>query len=128
MLQNAVKGNKGAMRAYLAFMGPHLAEMHRLRKDTGRIYLHCDPTASHYFKGIMDAIFDERNLKDNEFFRNEIIWSYRTGGASKKEFAKKHDIIEFYQDLRSPLCKRGFKPRLQGVIRSYHRKVRKFCS
>ena len=96
VLQNAVRGNKGAMRAYLAFIGVRLAEMHRVLKDTGSIYLHCDPTASHYLKGIMDAIWDQRNLKKNEFFRNEIVWSYRTGGASKTEFSKKHDIILFY--------------------------------
>ena len=96
VLQNAVSGNKGAMRAYLAFMGPRLAEMHRLLKNTGSIYLHCDPTASHYLKGVMDAIWDQGNRKKNEHFRNEIVWSYRTGGASKKEFSKKHDIILFY--------------------------------
>ena len=90
MLQNAVSGNKGSMRAYLAFMGPRLAEMHRLLKDTGSIYLHCDPTASHYLKGVMDAIFDEKN------YRNEIVWHYHTGGASKRWYAKKHDTILFY--------------------------------
>ena len=60
VLQNAVRGNKGSMRAYLAFMGPRLAEMHRILNDTGNIYLHCDPTASHYLKGVMDAIWDQR--------------------------------------------------------------------
>ena len=96
VLQNAVSGNKGAMRAYLAFMGPRLTEMHRILKDTGSIYLHCDPTASHYLKGVMDAIWDQNNRKKNEYFRNEIVWSYRTGGASKTEFSKKHDIILLY--------------------------------
>ena len=90
VLQNAVSGNKGAMRAYLAFMGPRLAEMHRILKDTGSIYLHCDPTASHYLKGVMDAIFDVKN------YRNEIVWHYHTGGASKRWFAKKHDTLLFY--------------------------------
>ncbi len=96
VLQNAVSGNKGAMRAYLAFMGPRLAEMHRLLKETGSIYLHCDPTASHYLKGIMDAIWDQNNRKKNEHFRNEIVWSYRSGGISKNWFARKHDVILFY--------------------------------
>lgn len=96
VLQNAVSGNKGSMRAYLAFMGPRLAEMHRPLKDTGSIYLHCDPTASHYLKGVMDAIWDQDNKKHNEYFRNEIIWSYRTGGAGSKRFSKKHDTIFFY--------------------------------
>lgn len=96
VLQNAVKGNKGSMRAYLAFMGPRLAEMHRLLKDTGSIYLHCDQKASHYLKGVMDAIWDQKNLKDNDFFQNDIIWGYRTGGASKKRWARKHDNLLFY--------------------------------
>ena len=51
------------MRAYLAFMGPRIAAMHRILKDTGSIYLHCDPTASHYLKGMMDVIFDQSNRK-----------------------------------------------------------------
>ncbi len=91
VLQNAVSGNKGAMRAYLAFMGPRLAEMHRLLKDTGSIYLHCDPTASHYLKGVMDAIYEVQN------FRNEIVWYYDgPQRPSKKNFGKKHDTILRY--------------------------------
>ena len=96
VLQNAVSGNKGAMRAYLAFMGPRLAEMHRILKDTGSLYLHCDPTASHYLKGIMDAIFDQGNRKKNDLFRNEIVWCYRGAGYPKKDFGRRHDIIFRY--------------------------------
>ena len=97
VLQDAVSGNKGAMRAYLAFMGPRLAEMHRLLKDTGSIYLHCDPTASHYLKGVMDAIWDQDNRKKNECFRNEIVWHYQAGTAPKTAFGRKHDTIFFYR-------------------------------
>lgn len=75
------------MAAFLCFMAVRLVAMRRVLKDTGSIYLHCDPTASHYLKLIMDSIFGARN------FRNEIIWSYRTGGSSKYHFAKKHDVI-----------------------------------
>ena len=96
VLQNAVSGNKGAMRAYLAFMGPRLVEMHRILKDTGSIYLHCDPTASHYLKGVMDAIWDQDNRKKNEYFRNEIVWCYRGAGYPKKDFGRRHDIILRY--------------------------------
>ena len=97
VLQNAVSGNKGAMRAYLAFMGPRLAEMHRILKDTGSIYLHCDPTASHYLKGVMDAIWDHSNRKKNEHFKNEIVWHYyNVASTSKKFYGRKHDIILFY--------------------------------
>ena len=76
--------------AYLVNMGVRLVEMRRVLKDTGSIYLHCDPTASHYLKILMDCIFGKKN------FRNEIIWHYRTGGIGKKHFAKKHDVILFY--------------------------------
>jgi len=58
------------MMAYLAMMAPRLLEMKRILKDTGSIYLHCDPTASHYLKLLMDAVFGGNN------FRNEIVWCY----------------------------------------------------
>lgn len=96
VLQNAVSGNKGSMRAYLAFMGPRLAEMHRLLKDTGSIYLHCDPTASHYLKGVMDAIWDRNNHKKNQYFRNEIVWSYQGTAEPANAFKRKHDTILFF--------------------------------
>ena len=65
--------------------------MQRILKDTGSIYLHCDPTMSHYLKILMDIIFGEEN------FRNEINWFYPdTPGRSKKYFSRKTDIIFFY--------------------------------
>ena len=75
---------------YTAYMAIRLIECHRILKHTGSLYLHCDPTMSHYLKITLDCIFGEGN------FRNEIIWHYQTGGASKKTFARKHDIILFY--------------------------------
>lgn len=78
------------MAAFLCYMAVRLIAMRRLLKPTGSIYLHCDPTASHYLKMLMDAIFGRKN------FQNEIIWSYRTGGSSKTRFSKKHDVILFY--------------------------------
>lgn len=80
-----------SMPEYLDFMFPRLTECHRLLKDTGSIYLHCDPTASHYLKVLaLDMIFGMKN------FRNEIVWAYRSGGVSKNWFARKHDVILFY--------------------------------
>ena len=96
VLRRTVSGNKGAMRAYLAFMGPRLAEMHRVLAPTGSIYLHCDPTASHYLKGLMDAIWDQNNRVKNEYFRNEIVWGYKGPSSAKRWFPRKHDIILFY--------------------------------
>ena len=75
---------------YLVYMAIRLIECHRVLKDTGSVYLHCDPTMSHYLKIILDCIFGEKN------FRNEIVWGYKTGGAPKDRFSKKHDVILFY--------------------------------
>ena len=97
VLQNTVSGTKGAMRAYLAFMGPRLAEMYRVLAPTGSIYLHCDPTASHYLKGVMDTIFGDEN------FRNEIVWGYKGPSSTKRWFPRKHDIILFYGKTSSAL-------------------------
>lgn len=78
--------------AYLVMMAPRLEELWRAMKPTGSLYLHCDPTASHYLKLVLDAIFCSRGGR----FVNEIAWCYASGGVSKKYFAKKHDIIFFY--------------------------------
>jgi site-specific DNA-methyltransferase (adenine-specific) len=75
---------------YLVMMVPRLLEIHRVMNDTGSLYLHCDPTASHYLKIVLDCIFGESN------FRNEIAWTYKGGGRSKNAFARKHDIILYY--------------------------------
>ena len=78
------------MMAYLTMMCIRLLELKRVLKDTGSIYLHCDPTASHYLKIVMDAVFEAKN------FRNEIAWCYRGAGYPKKDFGKRHDIIFRY--------------------------------
>ena len=83
------------MGAFLCFMGVRILEMHRVLKPTGSIYLHCDPTASHYLKLMLDGIFGRKN------FRNEIVWCYSTGGASPSRFSKKHDIILYYSKGKS---------------------------
>ena len=83
-----VHGN--GMASYLSMMAQRLREMKRVLKPTGSIYLHCDPTASHYLKLLMDAVFG----KDS--FRNEIIWHYRKWSTGKYSFQKNHDILLFY--------------------------------
>ena len=82
------------MTAYLTMMAPRLLELRRVMKPTASIYLHCDPTASHYLKALMDSVFGARN------FVNEIVWSYRTGGSGSRTFAKKHDVLLFYSQGR----------------------------
>ena len=90
IIQASAHTADNSMMIYLMAMSIRLIEMHRILKPTGSIYLHCDPTASHYLKLVMDAVFEHDN------FRNEVVWSYRTGGASKTRFAEKHDVILFY--------------------------------
>jgi site-specific DNA-methyltransferase (adenine-specific) len=80
-----------SMMAYLSMMAPRLLEMKRVLKNTGSIYLHCDPTASHYLKLLMDAVFGTEN------FLNEIIWRYEgPQSPSPTMFATKHDVILRY--------------------------------
>ena len=81
---------KSKMLSYTSYMAERLFMMHRILKDTGSIYLHCDPYASHYLKVIMDAIFGEKQ------FQNEVIWYYKNASRGKKRFAKAHDVILWY--------------------------------
>jgi len=78
------------MLAYLAMMAPRLIELRRILKSTGSIYLHCDPTASHYLKILMDGVFGPA------YFLNEIIWHYRKWPAGKYTFQRNHDVLLFY--------------------------------
>ena len=83
---------KGDLLAYLIHIILRIAEIFRVLKPTGSFYLHCDPTASHYLKLVLDSIFCAKGGD----FKNEIIWCYKSGGATNKYFAKKHDIILYY--------------------------------
>ena len=74
-------------KSYLAYMAVRLLEMHRILKPTGSIYLHCDPTMSHYLKLVMDAVFGRKA------FRNEIVWSYHRWTGATKHFQRMHDVI-----------------------------------
>jgi DNA modification methylase len=87
----AVLGDNGLL-AYLMSMTQRVNEIQRVLKPTGSFYLHCDPTASHYLKLLLDAIF----CPSGGNFVNEIIWCYSIGGKSKNAFGRKHDTIFFY--------------------------------
>ena len=79
------------MGAFLCWLGVRLMEMRRVLRQDGSIYLHCDPTASHYIKAMMDGIFGRKN------FRNEIIWHYyNIASVARKHFGRKHDILFWY--------------------------------
>jgi site-specific DNA-methyltransferase (adenine-specific) len=92
LLMQAMKAAIGtnAMMAYLAMMAVRLVELHRVLRPTGSLYLHCDPTASHYLKLVLDAVFGSRN------FRNEIAWCYHKWSVAQGQFVRNHDVILFY--------------------------------
>ena len=106
-----------SMQAYLSFMALRLQECHRILRPTGSLYLHCDPTASHYLKQLLDAIFGRGQ------FRNEIIWSYGLGGSSRRWYSRKHDVILFYTSTDrytfnkplEPATSQRMKGKMKGV-------------
>lgn len=101
------------MLAYLAMMAPRLLELRRVLKQTGSIFLHCDPTASHYLKLLMDAVFGP------ETFRNEIIWR-RTGAHGKaNRCAPIHDTILFYTKTRDYKWNDPKRPYMKGHVDDY---------
>lgn len=87
---NALRHTQPRLLAYLVYMSYRLFEMLRILKPTGSIYLHCDPTASHYIKVIMDGIFGHQN------FRNEIIWKRTSAHNSGRMFGPIHDVVLYY--------------------------------
>ncbi len=84
------------MMAYLVMMAVRLKELHRVLKPTGSLYLHCDPTASHYLKILLDTIFGADN------FTNEIVWKRTSGRKSVSQYGRVHDIILFFSKNSSP--------------------------
>ena len=86
-----------SLLAYLVSMSLRITEIFRVLKDTGTFFLHCDPTASHYLKLVLDAIF----LPQGGDFQNEIAWCYSQGGRSRARFPRKHDVIFWYSKGKS---------------------------
>ncbi len=82
-------GSRSA-KYYLIYMAVRLFEMHRILKETGSLYLHCDPTASHYLKLLLDTIFGTSN------FMNEVVWNYGKWSNVINHFQKNHDVILYY--------------------------------
>lgn len=102
--------------AYLTMMAVRLIELHRVLKATGSIFLHCDPTASHYLKLLMDSIFGFSN------YRNEIIWKRKAGrGETNKKavrFGVSHDILLFYGKSKDANFERQYRPNNKSYIDS----------
>jgi len=103
------------MLAYLSMMVPRLIELRRVLKPTGSIFLHCDPTASHYLKLLMDGIFGPGN------FKNEIIWHYRKWPSGKYAFQRNHDVILFYSksDSRKRTFHQLFMDRTPSTLKRF---------
>ena len=102
------------MMAYLVMMTPRLVELHRVLKPTGSLYLHCDPTAGHYLKILLDAVFRARH------FRREIIWqrSLSHGGASN--FNSVHDTIHYLSKSRNVVWNPQYQPHDPSYIASHY--------
>ena len=105
-----------SMRIYLTAMAVRLFEMQRILKPTGSIYLHCDPTASHYLKLVMDSLFGKEN------FRNEVVWHYRRWTAASRQFQKMHDVMLFYSKtsqyvFTKPLQDYAHKEYIEDTVR-----------
>ena len=90
--------DRNQMMAYLVMMTARLVELRRVLKSTGSLYLHCDPTASHYLKIVLDAIFGGEN------FRNEIVWQRAPSkGLASRRLPTNHDVIFAYQKTQDAL-------------------------
>jgi len=122
-LISAMREGIGAndVMAYLVMMATRLAELHRVLKPTGSLYLHCDPTASHYLKLVLDQIFGPVN------FRNEIVWKRSSAhsdiGQGAKHLGRLHDIIFFYSKSNTFTANMQFQPYDEDYLDAFYRYI-----
>lgn len=109
------------MLAYLSMMAPRLVELRRVMKSTASIYLHCDPTASHYLKLLLDAVYGPGN------FRNEIVWKRSDAHSDAKQGAKHygrlHDVILYYSKGGEPKFNQLYNPLPESTAEKWYRYV-----
>lgn len=109
------------MMAYLTMMAQRMSELSRVLKPTGSIYLHCDPTASHYLKLLIDAVFGYKN------FRNEIIWKRTTSHGDSKQgaqhYGRIHDTLLFYSKSDEYIWNTSFMPFSSEQIEQQYYKI-----
>lgn len=103
------------MMAYLTMMTVRLIELHRVLKKTGSIYLHCDPTASHYLKIVMDVIFGKKN------FRNEIVWKRSVPHNDANKFGSRHDIILYFGKTENPTWNKIYAEHSTEYIKNFYK-------
>lgn len=105
--------------AYLTMMAIRIYYMHKVLKNTGSFYLHCDPTMSHYLKLICDLVFGK------EKFRNEISWCYRKWSINQKQFVSNHDIILFYAKSQNNIFNIQYSDLSKGTLKRWKGKKQK---
>ena len=103
------------MMAYLTMMAQRTIELHRVLKPTGSIYLHCDPTASHYLKLLLDAVFGATN------FRSELIWRRQSAHSDARNYGSVHDTMLFYVKSESFVWNPSFQPYDPEYVEQYYR-------
>ena len=106
---------ESGMLAYLTYMAERLEQMKRLLKPAGSIYLHCDPTASHYLKVVMDGIFMHRN------FRSEIVWQRTSSRNDANRWGAVHDTILFYSKGDNFCWNATFQPHNEEYVKKFYR-------
>jgi len=119
-LIKALRGFLGEndMMAYLVMMAIRLVELHRVLKDTGSIYLHCDPTASHYLKLVIDAVFGGKN------FRNEVVWKRTDAkGNVQKKYGWIHDRLLFYTKTNKWIWNQQYIPYDKEYIEQFYNRI-----
>ena len=115
VIQASREAHGKTMMAYLVMMSLRLLEMHRLLKATGSIYLHCDPTASHYLKMVMDSIFGPGN------FRNEIVWKRTSTHNAQNRFGRIHDILLYYVKGEGATWNTQYEAHEESYIKNFYR-------
>lgn len=103
------------MMAYLTMMANRLLELHRVLKPTGSLYLHCDPTASHYLKIVLDGVFGVEN------FQNEVIWKRTGAHGGAKRWGPIHDVIHFYSKSNNFLWNKTYEAYDEKYVDDFYR-------
>jgi DNA modification methylase len=110
-----ILGNDSDLLAYLVHMTLRVTEIFRVLKPTGSFYLHCDPTASHYLKLMLDAVF----VGQGGDFKNEIVWCYRKWSVSQNQFVHNHDVILFYSKGHQNSFNTQYVPLSEGTLKRW---------
>ena len=111
---NALRGTQPTMLAYLSYMVQRLVVMKRLLRPAGSIYLHCDPTAGHYIKIMMDGIFGHDN------FRSEIVWKRTSAHSGALKYGPVHDVVLFYSKTDKYVWRKIYQDYDQSYIDAFY--------